>query len=115
MSKWIRSGDNVVVTAGNDKGKTGEVIAKSKDRILIKGINVRKKHMKPQGQNKVGQILQIEKPINISNVRLCVEGDPKIKVKLVTGKDSKKELVYSVGGKTKVYRNILKQSNAKKK
>lgn len=115
MSKWIRSGDTIVVTAGNDKGKTGEVISKAKDRILIKGINVRKKHMKPQGQNKVGQILEIEKPIHISNVKLCVEGDPKVKVKLKISEEGDKELVYSQGGKTKVYRNILKQSKTKKK
>lgn len=115
MSKWIRSGDNIVVTAGNDKGKTGIVIAKSKDKVLVKGVNVRKRHMKPQGQNKVGQILEIEKPINISNVRLCVEENPKIKVKLKAGKKEEKELVYTKSGKTKVYRNILKQSNTKKK
>lgn len=115
MSKWIRSGDKVFITAGNDKGKTGEVIAKSEDRILVKGINVRKKHMKPQGQNKMGQILEIEKPIHISNVKLCVEDDPKIKVKLSVTEKGNKELVYQVGGKSKVYRNILKQTKSKKK
>lgn len=115
MSKWIRSGDKVFVTAGNDKGKTGEVIAKNKDKVLVKGINVRKKHLKPQGQNKMGQILEIEKPIHISNVKLCIEDDPKIKVKLNVTDKGDKELVYKVGGKLKVYRNILKQTKSKKK
>ena len=114
MKKWIRSGDKVLVLAGNDKGKVGEVIAKSEDKILIKGINVRKKHMKPQGQNTLGQILQIEKPIHISNVRLCPNETTKEKVKLKVGSDGKKELVYNENGKSKVYRNVLKPAKAKK-
>lgn len=115
MSKWIRSGDTVLVIAGNDKGKTGEVISKSKDKILVKGINVRKKHMKPQSQNKMGQILEIEKPVHVSNVRLYVEDEPKSKVRLKAGTKDKKELVYTKAGKPKVYRNVLKQTKAKKK
>lgn len=115
MSKWIRSGDTVQVIAGNDKGKTGEVIAKSKDKILIKGINVRKKHMKPQGQNKMGQILQIEKPIHVSNVKLHIEDEPKAKVKLKAGPKEEKSLVYTKAGKEKVYRKVLNQGKAKKK
>jgi large subunit ribosomal protein L24 len=46
MSKWIRKGDLVKVIAGNDKGKAGQVIARAEDRVLVQGINIRKKHMK---------------------------------------------------------------------
>ncbi len=115
MRKWIRSGDNVLVIAGNDKGKVGQVLAKSKERILVKGINVRKKHMKPQGQNKLGQILEIEKPVHISNVRLYIEAEPKEKVKLQINEKGEKELVYQSKGKTVVYRNTLKPAKKIKK
>lgn len=114
MKKWIRSGDQVLIIAGNDKGKTGEVLAKKGDKILVKGINVCKRHMKPQGQNKMGQILEIEKPIHISNVRLSVSSQPKEKVKLKVTSKGEKELVYKEDGKQKVYRNILKPAKAKK-
>ena len=48
MSKWIRKGDKVVVTSGNDKGKTGEVILRKEDRVVVQGVNIRKKHVKRQ-------------------------------------------------------------------
>lgn len=115
MSKWIKTGDTVLVIAGNSKGKTGEVIAKSDDKVLIKNINVRKKHMKPQGQNKVGQIVEIEAPIHISNVKLYVENDPKAKVKLKIDSKGHKDLVYKHDGKTKVYRSVSKVVTGKKK
>ncbi len=114
MKKWIRSGDKVLVIAGNEKGKIGEVVAKSGDTILIKGVNVRKRHMKPQGQEKSGKIVEMEKPIHISNVKLCIEEDPKAKIKLKVGPKDQKELVLIQNDKTKVYRNILKPANGKK-
>lgn len=114
MKKWIRSGDQVVVIAGNDKGKFGEVISKGGDKVLVKGVNVRKRHMKPQGQNKLGQILEIEKPIHISNVKLAPGDDPKVKVKIKLGSKGEKELVYKENDKSKVYRNTLKPVNTKK-
>ena len=42
MSKWIRRGDQVVVIAGNDKGKTGEVLGRTAERVLVQGVNVRR-------------------------------------------------------------------------
>lgn len=113
MSKRIRSGDKVCVIAGNDRGKTGTVLHKTTDTILVEGINVRTKHMKPGGQNKQGQIVKIEKPIHISNVKLCVEGDQPVKVRLNKAETKEKELVYDSKGKTKVYRPILKPANTK--
>ncbi len=65
----IKKGDTVVVLCGKDKGKTGEVTAVLKDRssVMVKGINMVKKHQKPS-QNNPGGLLSQESPLHISNV-----------------------------------------------
>ena len=71
MSKWIKKGDKVVVIAGNEKGKTGEVILRKEDRVVIQGVNIRKKHAKRQQKAPGAEILEMEMPLNISKVALC--------------------------------------------
>lgn len=68
----LRKGDIIKVIAGNDKGSTGRVlnIDKVKMRVLVEGVNVRKKHMKPSQSNPNGGIVQMEMPIAYSNVML---------------------------------------------
>jgi len=72
----IKKNDKVVVIAGNDRGKTGKVlkIFPKNNRIIIEGINIRKKHTKPSQKNPQGGILEIEAPINVSNIMML---DPK--------------------------------------
>ena len=111
MSKWIRRGDQVVVIAGNDKGKRGEVLSRSEERVLVQGVNVRKKHLKrtqeTQQAQPGGRIVEMEVPIHISNVRLCdKEGNP-LKVK-VEDESGNKKLVYKAAGKKAVYRSVKK-------
>ena len=105
MSKWIKKGDSVVVIAGNDKGKEGKVAARSKDRLIVEGVNVRKKHVKRQQNQAGGQIVEIEAPIHISNVALTDGKGAKIKVRKRVGKN-KVELVYKAGEKLAVHRVI---------
>lgn len=71
----IRKGDTVIVRVGRDKGKKGEVLSVVKDdsKVLVKGINLVKRHTKPTQTNS-GGIVQKELPIHISNVALL---DPK--------------------------------------
>jgi large subunit ribosomal protein L24 len=77
MSKAIKKGDKVVVTAGNDRGRTGSVLRRKEDRVVIQGINIRKKHAKRKAQVQTPSIIEIEMPIHISNVALCDEnGQP---------------------------------------
>ena len=66
----IRKGDMIKVISGSYKGKTGKVIKTSlnKNRILVEGINVVKKHMKPSQENPQGGIIEKEMPIHISNL-----------------------------------------------
>lgn len=68
----IKVGDNVKVIAGSDKGKTGKVIKtlKNENRVIVEGVHVVKRHMKPNRMNEVGGIIEIERPIDASNVKL---------------------------------------------
>ncbi|EAE8319623.1 50S ribosomal protein L24 [Listeria monocytogenes] len=72
----VKKGDKVKVITGKDKGKSGKVLAAfpKKDRVLIEGINMVKKHTKPSNINPQGGILNVEAPIHVSNVMLI---DPK--------------------------------------
>ena len=65
----IRKGDNVIVTAGKDNGKTGEVLLvdTNTSRVLVRGINIIKRHTKPS-QTSTGGIIEREASIHISNV-----------------------------------------------
>nr|YP_010536825.1 ribosomal protein L24 [Helicotheca tamesis]UYC30612.1 ribosomal protein L24 [Helicotheca tamesis] len=68
----VKIGDNVKVISGFDKNKTGEVIKlyQNSGKILVKGINFKFKHVKPNTENDVGEIKQFEAPIHHSNVKL---------------------------------------------
>jgi large subunit ribosomal protein L24 len=74
----IKKGDNVVVLTGNNKGKKGRVleVIRKTDRALVEGVNMIKKHTKPNAQAPQGGIIEKEASIHISN--LMVE-DPKLK------------------------------------
>ena len=71
----LKTGDKVVVIAGKDKGKQGKIIKtfKAENKVLVEGINMVKKHVKPNGQN-AGSIVDTEAPIHASNVMIL---DPK--------------------------------------
>ena len=68
----IKKGDTVMVLSGNDKGKTGEVleVIPKQDKIIAKGINVRKKHVKPRKQGDEGGIISVECAVNSSIVNV---------------------------------------------
>ncbi len=72
----IKKGDTVYVNAGNDKGKTGKVLSviPSKDRAIVEGVNMVKKHTKPNSKQPQGGIVEQEAGIHISNLQLI---DPK--------------------------------------
>lgn len=72
----IKKGDNVIVLSGNDKGKKGEVlqVMNKENKVIVKGVNLRKKHVKPKKQGEQGGIISTECPINASKVNIV---DPK--------------------------------------
>ncbi|NJM98150.1 MAG: 50S ribosomal protein L24 [Phormidesmis sp. RL_2_1] len=68
----VRKGDTVQVIAGKDKGVIGEIVAidAKKSQVIVQGVNIRTKHVKPQAEGESGQILTKEFPIHSSNVML---------------------------------------------
>jgi large subunit ribosomal protein L24 len=90
----------VIVTAGNDVGKVGEVLRVIVDdnRVIVQGVNIRAKHMKPTQQNPQGGILRKEMPIHISNVSPAVDGRA-TRVRFETKPDGSKVRVAVRGGK----------------
>ncbi len=74
----FKVGDKVVVIAGKDKGKEGKIIKtfKNDNKVLVEGINMVTKHVKPNAQNENGGIVKQEAPIHASNVMMI---DPKTK------------------------------------
>ncbi len=68
----IKVGDNVRVITGSNKGKEGKVlkVLKKENRVLVDGVNIVKKHVKPNRENETGGILEVEAPLHISNVKV---------------------------------------------
>ena len=68
----LRIGDNIKVISGSDKDKIGEItkIYPKTGKIIVKGINFKFKHIKPNKENEVGEIKRVEAPIHHSNVKL---------------------------------------------
>ena len=72
----VKKGDKVKVITGKDKGKEGVILTAfpKKDRVLVEGVNIVKKHTKPNQENPQGGIVSLEAAIHVSNVMLI---DPK--------------------------------------
>jgi large subunit ribosomal protein L24 len=106
-SKKIRKGDKVIAISGNYRGKTGTVLSCSGDKVVVQGLNVRKRHMKGQ-RDRPGQILQIEKPINISNLKLCTADGMPVKLRVRTDDAGERQLYYKDGAEEVLYRAVKK-------
>ncbi|PJA95844.1 MAG: 50S ribosomal protein L24 [Ignavibacteriales bacterium CG_4_9_14_3_um_filter_34_10] len=72
----IKKNDTVMIIAGNAKGKTGKVLKvyPSENKLIVEGVNIKKRHTKPNQKNQQGGIVEKEAPINASNVMII---DPK--------------------------------------
>ncbi|MFA5098878.1 MAG: 50S ribosomal protein L24 [Candidatus Paceibacterota bacterium] len=68
----IKKDDNIKIIAGKDKNKTGKILKVliKKERVLIDGLNLYKKHVRPKRQGEKGETVLVPRPINISNVML---------------------------------------------
>ena len=100
----IKKGDNVQVLSGNDKGKTGEVleINPKTDKIIVKGVNVRKKHVKARKQGEESGIIAIECAIPSSKVNVvCSKCGKATKVGYSVEKDQKFRICKKCGAKLK--------------
>lgn len=111
VTKKIRTGDHVVAIAGNYKGVSGKVLAISGTKVTVQGVNVRKKHTRPSQLNPNASVIEIEKPIDVSNVAPCLEDGTRIKLKTKVLESGERQLVYKSEGNEVVYRTLKKAKN----
>ena len=100
----IKKGDTVQVLSGNDKGKTGEVleVIPKSEKIIVKGVNVRKKHVKPRKQGEEGGIISVECAIHSAKVNVvCPKCNKPSKIGYEIVKDEKVRVCKKCGNKLK--------------
>lgn len=100
----IKKGDNVQVLSGNDKGTKGEVleVLPKEDKVVVKGVNVRKKHVKARRQGEESGILSVECAIPSSKVNVvCPKCGKDTKVGYSIEKDKKERICKKCGSKLK--------------
>jgi large subunit ribosomal protein L24 len=100
MPAHVRKGDTVMVTSGSHKGKVGEIlrVIPKDQRVIVKGLNLRTKHLKPTRMNPQGGIITKEAPLHISKVSPVVDGKP-TRVRFQVRDDGSKVRVAARGGK----------------
>ena len=99
MAARIRKGDRVVVIAGKDKGRTGEVIRviPAEDRAVVRGINVARRHQRQTARDQ-GGIVSKEMPIHLSNIAIAAPSDGKpTKIAFRRDKDGVKRVAKRTG------------------
>ena len=114
MKTKLKKGQTVTLTVGADKGKSGEIIKLFPNTYcaLVKGINVKKKHQKPSKEQK-GGIVNIEKPVHLSNLKVVeVKKDSKITKKIDTKKNDIKKIIKN---KIKEKKTTINKKNNKEK
>ncbi|MCX5659091.1 MAG: 50S ribosomal protein L24 [Planctomycetota bacterium] len=91
MPAHVRKDDLVIVIAGDDKNATGKVlrVIPKRQMVLVEGVNVHKKHLRPTQQNPRGGVTEKEMPIHLSNVLPVVDGKP-TRVRFETKPDGSK-------------------------
>ncbi len=99
MPRHIKNGDTVIVNSGSSKGMTGEIIQviPKKDQVVVQGVNLRKKHIKPSQSNPQGGMITKEMPLHISKVNPAVDGKG-TRVRFITKDDGSKVRVAARNG-----------------
>jgi large subunit ribosomal protein L24 len=109
----FKKGDRVVAIAGNERGKIGTILRCVGERVVIQGLNIRKKHVKKSEQNPAGGIMSFEHSMHVSNIKLCVAEDTGVKLRTRVDPSGNRELYYKLDGQEITHRS-LKNSNGKK-
>ena len=88
----VKKGDTVLIIQGKDRTKTGKILGvyANEDKIIVEGINLKKKHVKPKRQGEKGQIVQIPAKLDVSNVKIiCSKCAKATKIGYKVEKDKK--------------------------
>ena len=91
----VKKGDSVLIIAGKDKGRTGKIMKSlpKELKVLIEGINLKKKHVRPKREGEKGQVVQIPAAMDISNIKLiCPKCGKATRVGYSIEKDVKKRI-----------------------
>lgn len=91
----VKKGDNVVITAGKDRGKSGKIlqVLRKDGAVVVQSLNMRKVHMRPRKQGEKGQIISKEAPLDVSNVMLvCPKCSKPTRVGYQISKDVKSRI-----------------------
>lgn len=105
MSKHIRQGDKVIAIAGNHKGRVGKVVSRQGEKIVVEGLNLRKKHAK-KTQQAPGSIIEKEMPIHVSNLRIVSDDGKPVKLRVRFNAENEKELYFLNGDQQVHYRQV---------
>lgn len=91
MARHVRKGDTVIVTTGSSKGKQGKIlrVVTDKDQVVVEGVNIHTRHVRPSQNNPQGGVVHKEMPVHISNVSPVAAGKP-TRVRFVTKDDGSK-------------------------
>ena len=115
----IKVNDTVLVITGEDKGKTGKVLKtiKSENKVVVEGVNISKRHIKPRTSNDKGGIFDIEMPIHVSNVKLVDKKEVKKEAKkeAKSTKESKEVKEEKVAKATKTTKETKEPKKSTKK
>lgn len=67
----LKKGDNILVISGKDKGKVAKILRAlpKEGRVLVEGVNLKSKHIRPKKQGEKGQVVKVPMPMNVSNVK----------------------------------------------
>jgi len=91
----VKKGDNVLIISGKDKGRTGKIIkALPKElKILVEGINLKSKHVRPKKEGEKGQVVKIPAVLDVSNIKVvCPKCGKATRVGYAVDKDVKKRI-----------------------
>jgi large subunit ribosomal protein L24 len=102
MARHIKKGDMVQIISGDYKGATGRVlrVIPGKNRVVVQGQNIAKKHVRPSRRNPQGGRINVEQPIHLSNVLpLSTKSSKVSRVGYKVSEDGSKQKVFKDGGK----------------
>ena len=99
----IRKGDTVIITQGKYKGRRGRVLEvyPKKERLLVEGVNMMKKHQRPSSRNQQGGIVEREAPVHISNVQAwCDSAKAPSRIVMKRLEDGNRVRTFKINGET---------------
>ena len=101
----LKTGDKVTVIAGANKGKEGKILKVLDEKVIVEGVNIVTKHIKPKNNNGNGEIVKTEAPIHRSNIRVVEVAKTKKTTKKEEKKTEKKDVKASTKKSTKKSEN----------